>query len=227
VPRLAGQDSLLLATGMLGATVMPHAIWLHGALTQGRYERNTDEQRSALMRSQRIDVITAMTIAGLVNLAMLVIAAQVLSGSGTPVDTIEGAHAGFEEALGPVAALLFALALLASGLAATSVGTYSGQVVMEGFLRRQVPLLLRRLITVVPALVVLAIGVDPTRALVLSQVVLSFGVPFALIPLVLLTRQRALMGSLVNRPTTTVVASVVAALIIALNAVLVASVVSG
>jgi manganese transport protein len=158
---------------------------------------------------------------------MLVIAAQVLSGPGTPVDTIEGAHAGFEEALGPVAALLFALALLASGLAATSVGTYSGQVVMEGFLRRQIPLLLRRLITVVPALVVLAIGVDPTRALVLSQVVLSFGVPFALIPLVLLTRRPALMGRLVNRPVTTLVASVVAGLIIALNAVLVASVITG
>ncbi len=227
VPRLAGQDSLLLATGMLGATVMPHAIWLHGALTQGRYVRQTEEQRSVIMRSQRIDVVTAMTIAGLVNLAMLVIAAQVLSGPGTPVDTIEGAHAGFEEALGPVAALLFALALLASGLAATSVGTYSGQVVMEGFLRRQIPLLLRRLITVVPALVVLAIGVDPTRALVLSQVVLSFGVPFALIPLVLLTRRPALMGRLVNRPVTTLVASVVAGLIIALNAVLVASVITG
>jgi manganese transport protein len=227
VPRLAGEESLLLAAGMLGATVMPHAIWLHAALTQGRYIRRTPEQRSALLRSQRVDVVTAMTIAGLVNLAMLVIAAQVLSDGQEPVDTIEGAHAGLGDALGPAAALLFALALLASGLAATSVGTYSGQVVMEGFLRRRVPLLLRRLITVVPALVVLALGVDPTRALVLSQVVLSFGVPFALVPLVLLTRRPALMGQLANRPVTTLIASVVAALIIALNVVLIVSVVTG
>ncbi|CAA9349095.1 MAG: Manganese transport protein MntH [uncultured Nocardioidaceae bacterium] len=227
VPRLAGEESLLLAAGMLGATVMPHAIWLHGALTQGRYIRRTPEQRAALLRSQRVDVVTAMTIAGLVNLAMLVIAAQVLSDGPEPVDTIEGAHAGLGAALGPAAALLFALALLASGFAATSVGTYSGQVVMEGFLRRRVPLLLRRLITVVPALVVLALGVDPTRALVLSQVVLSFGVPFALVPLVLLTRQRTLMGQLANRPVTTAVASVVAGLIISLNVVLIASVVTG
>jgi manganese transport protein len=227
VPRLAGEESLLLAAGMLGATVMPHAIWLHAALTQGRYIRRTPEQRSALLRSQRVDVVTAMTIAGLVNLAMLVIAAQVLSDGPEPVDTIEGAHAGLGDALGPAAALLFALALLASGLAATSVGTYSGQVVMEGFLRRRVPLLLRRLITVVPALVVLALGVDPTRALVLSQVVLSFGVPFALVPLVLLTRRPALMGQLANRPVTTLIATVVAALIIALNVVLIVSVVTG
>ncbi len=225
VPRLAGQESLLLAVGMLGATVMPHAIWLHGALTQGRYVRHTEAQRFALLRSQRMDVVAAMTLAGLVNLAMLVVAAEVLSGPGPTVETIEGAHAGLRDALGPAAALLFALALLASGFAATSVGTYSGQVVMEGFLRRRVPLLLRRLITVVPALLVLAAGVDPTRALVLSQVVLSFGVPFALVPLVLLTRRRSVMGSLVNRPGTTALAAVVAALIIALNLVLVASVV--
>ncbi len=224
IPRFAGQESLLLAAGMLGATVMPHAIWLHGALTQGRYVRGTERQRRALVRSQRVDVVVAMTLAGLVNLAMLVIAAAVLFGPDRPVvDTIEGAHAGLGAALGPTAALLFALALLASGFAATSVGTYAGQVVMEGFLRRRVPLLLRRLITVVPALVVLGVGVEPTRALVLSQVVLSFGVPFALVPLVLLTRRRDVMGALVNRPVTTAAASVVAALIIALNVVLLGS----
>jgi manganese transport protein len=221
-----GIDSVLLATGMLGATVMPHVVYLHGALTQGRYVRDTDAQRLAVLRSQRVDVVVAMTLAGLVNLAMLVIAAQVLRG-GAAVDTIEGAHAGLEATLGPAAALFFALALLASGFAASSVGTYSGQVVMQGFLERRIPLLLRRLVTLLPALVVLAIGVDPTRALVLSQVVLSFGIPFALVPLVLLTRRRDVMGALVNYRTTTVVAAVVAVVIIALNVLLIALTILG
>ena len=220
VPRFDGADSLLLATGMLGATVMPHVIWVHGALTQGRYVRDTEEQRRALLRGQRVDVVSAMTLAGLVNLAMLVIAARVLSGGPEPVETIEGAHTGLAAALGPAAALGFALALLASGFAASSVGTYAGQVVLQGFLRRSIPLLLRRLVTLAPALVVLAVGVDPTRALVLSQVVLSFGIPFALVPLVLLTRRRDVMGGLVNRRGTTAAASAVAAVIICLNAVL-------
>ncbi len=227
VPRFDGSDSLLLATGMLGATVMPHVIYLHGALTQNRYVRRTEEQRVALLRSQRIDVTVAMGVAGLVNLAMLVVAAQVLSGSSTPVDTIEGAHAGLEAALGPTAALLFALALLASGFAASGVGTYSGQVVMQGFLQMRIPLLLRRLVTLVPALVVIAAGVDVTYALVLSQVVLSFGIPFALIPLVLLTRRRDVMGALVNRRGTTVVAAAVAVVICALNATLIVLTVGG
>ena len=220
VPAFDGADSLLLATGMLGATVMPHVIWVHGALTQGRYVRDTEEQRQALLHSQRVDVVLAMAIAGLVNLAMLVIAARVLTGGAEPVESIEAAHAGLGEALGAGAALCFALALLASGFAASSVGTYAGQVVMQGFLRRTIPLLVRRLVTLAPALVVLAVGMDPTRALVLSQVVLSFGIPFALVPLVLLTRRRDVMGGLVNRPVTTGAAAVVAALIIALNAVL-------
>ena len=136
-----------------------------------------------------------MTLAGVINLAMLVVAAQVLSDGPAPVDTIEGAHAGLETALGPTAALLFALALLASGFAASGVGTFSGQVVMQGFLRRRVPLVVRRLVTLAPALVVIGAGVDPTRALVISQVVLSFGIPFALIPLVLLTSRRRIMGA--------------------------------
>jgi len=227
VPEFDGTDSVLLAAGMLGATVMPHVIYLHGALTQNRYLRRTEAQRSALVRSQRVDVVTAMTIAGLVNLAMLVIAARVLPGGPEPVDTIEGAHAGLGDALGPTAALLFALALLASGFASSGVGTYSGQVIMQGFLRRRIPLLVRRLVTVVPALIVLALGVDPTRALILSQVVLSIGIPFALIPLVLLTRRRDVMGGLVNRRFTTVVAAAVAALISALNLALIVLTVAG
>jgi manganese transport protein len=217
IPGFAGTDSLLLATGILGATVMPHVIYLHSALTQRRAKEGDDRRR--LMAMQRVDVIIAMGVAGLINMSMLIIAASLFAGTG--IDSIEGAHAGFAELLGPGAALAFALALLASGFAASSVGTYAGQVVMQGFINRTIPLLLRRVITMAPALIVLGIGLDPSRSLVISQVVLSFGIPFALVPLVLLTRRRGIMGSLVNRPLTTVLASVVAALIIALNAFLV------
>ena len=217
VPGFAGTESVLLATGILGATVMPHVIYLHSALTQRRIPARDDEDRRRLLRFQRIDIFIAMGIAGVINMSMLVIAASLFSGAGTPVDTIEGAHAGFAELVGPNAALAFALALLASGFAASSVGTQAGQVVMQGFIDRTIPLALRRLITMAPALVVLALGLDPTRSLIISQVVLSFGIPFALVPLVLVTRRRDVMGALVNRRLTTVVASVVAALIIALN----------
>lgn len=220
-PRFAGTDSLLLATGMLGATVMPHMIYLHGALTQDRYVRDTSQQRQALLRSQKVDVVLAMSLAAVVNLLMLIVAARVLSGTAAPVDTIESAHARLGAVLGPVAALLFALALLASGLAASGVGTLSGQVVMQGFLRRRVPVVVRRLVTLVPALVVIAAGVDVTSALVVSQVILSFGIPFALVPLVLLTRRSDVMGALVNRRTTTAAAATVAAVIIGLNLTLV------
>jgi manganese transport protein len=221
VPRFAGTDTLLLATGMLGATIMPHVIYLHGALTQHRYVRSTEEQRRLLLRSQRLDVVLAMTVAGVVNLAMLVVAAQVLAPLPQRIDTIEGAHDGLATTLGPTAALLFALALLASGLAASGVGTLSGQVVMQGFLRRRIPIVLRRVVTLAPALAVIAWGVEPTRALVASQVVLSFGIPFALVPLVLLTRRRDVMGSLVNARLTTAVASVVAVVISGLNVTLI------
>jgi manganese transport protein len=217
IPGFAGTDSLLLATGILGATVMPHVIYLHSALTQRRAAEGDDRRR--LMSMQRIDVIIAMGVAGVINMSMLIIAASLFAGTG--IDSIEGAHAGFADLLGPGAALAFALALLASGFAASSVGTYAGQVVMQGFINRTIPLLLRRLITMAPALVVLGIGLDPSRSLVISQVVLSFGIPFALVPLVLLTRRRSIMGALVNRPLTTALASVIAALIIALNAFLV------
>ena len=221
VPRFDGSDSVLLAAGMLGATVMPHAIYLHGALTSERYQRGEEAERQALLRSQRLDVVLAMSIAGLMNLSLVVMAASALSGSEPPVDTIEGAHAGLGQALGPAAALFFALALLASGFAASSVGTLAGQVIMEGYLRVRIPLALRRLVALVPAVVVLALGVDPTRALVISQVVLSFGIPFALVPLVMFTRRADIMGTLVNRRVTTVAASVMATAIIALNAVLI------
>jgi manganese transport protein len=222
VPRFDGAESLVIAAGMLGATVMPHAIYLHGALTNRRYVADTGAQRVALLRSQRIDVVTAMTLAGLVNIAMLVIASRLFFGRHPAVDTIEKAHERLGGALGPTAALLFALALLASGLASSSVGTYSGQIIMQGFLRRHVPLAVRRLVTVSPALVVLALHVDTTQALVVSQVVLSFGIPFALVPLVALTRRADVMGGLVNRPVTTVTATLVAAVIIAMNAILIA-----
>ncbi len=218
VPGFAGTDSILLATGILGATVMPHVIYLHSALTQNRIPAHDDEERRLLLRFGRIDVTIAMGVAGLVNMSMLIVAAALFHGGGrSGVDTIEGAHAGFGDLVGPGAALAFALALLASGFASSSVGTYAGQVVMQGFIARSIPLLLRRLVTMAPALVVLAVGLDPTRSLVLSQVVLSFGIPFALVPLVLLTRRVDVMGALVNRRRTTVTASIVAALIVALN----------
>jgi manganese transport protein len=218
LPGFSGTDSILLATGILGATVMPHVIYLHSALTQNRIKARDDGERRRLLRFQRIDVTVAMGLAGVINLSMLIIAASLFHGSGlTNIDSIEGAHAGFAELAGGGAALAFALALLASGFASSSVGTYAGQVVMQGFIGRAIPLALRRLVTMAPALVVLALGLDPSRSLVISQVVLSFGIPFALVPLVLLTRRRDVMGALVNRRLTTMVAVVVASLIIALN----------
>jgi manganese transport protein len=218
IPGFAGTDSVLLATGILGATVMPHVIYLHSALTQKRIPANSDPERKRLLRFQRIDVTMAMGLAGLVNMSMLVIAASLFHNSGlVDIDTIEGAHEHFGVLAGGGAALAFAVALLASGLASSSVGTYAGQVVMQGFIARAIPLVLRRAITMTPALLVLAIGLDPSRSLVISQVVLSFGIPFALVPLVILTRRRDIMGALVNRPITTIAASIVAAMIIALN----------
>jgi manganese transport protein len=218
IPGFSGSDSVLLATGILGATVMPHVIYLHSALTQDRIRPRDNAEKQKLLRFQRIDVVIAMGIAGLVNMSMLIVAATLFHNSALAgVDTIEGAHAGFKQVVGPAAAIAFGLALLASGFASSSVGTYAGQVVMQGFINRRIPLLLRRLITMTPALVVLALGLDPTKSLVISQVVLSFGIPFALIPLVLLTSKREIMGELVNRKVTTVAAAVVAGMIVALN----------
>jgi manganese transport protein len=217
IPGFAGTDSILLATAILGATVMPHVIYLHSALTQNRIPVNDDADRRRLLRFQRIDVSLAMGIAGLVNMSMLVIAASLFHGNGLlGLDSIEEAHKQFGAMVGGGAALAFAGALLASGLASSSVGTYAGQVVMQGFIARTIPLALRRLVTMTPALIILALGLNPSRSLVISQVVLSFGIPFALVPLVLLTRRRDIMGALVNRKVTTIAAS----MIIALNAFL-------
>ncbi|MGY1664066.1 Nramp family divalent metal transporter [Geodermatophilus sp. SYSU D00705] len=216
VPRVDDAGSVLLAAGILGATVMPHAIYLHSALVTETSEATTTRQKRTALRAQRTDVTTAMGLAGLVNVAMLLVAAAVFAGSSLGANALEGVYAGF--GLQSTAALLFAVALLASGLASSSVGTYAGQVVMAGFLRRRIPLLLRRALTMAPALAVLALEVDPTRALVVSQVVLAFGIPFALVPLLLLTRRGDVMGEFVNRRRTTVVAVVVTGVILTLDA---------
>ncbi len=217
IPHFDGTDSVLLAVGILGATVMPHVVYLHSALTANRIPTKSTAEKRELLRFQRLDVVLAMAVAGFINLTMLVVAAQLFDPS---VDSIEGAHAGFAKLLGGGAALAFAVALLASGLSSSSVGTYAGQVVMQGFINRRIALFLRRAITMAPSLIVLAIGVDPSTTLVISQVVLSFGIPFALVPMVLLTRRADIMGPLVNRRATTALASLVAALIISLNAFL-------
>jgi manganese transport protein len=216
VPSFAGNESILIATGILGATVMPHVIYLHSALTQSRVPPRDEAERRQILRYERLDVLIAMGIAGLVNMSMLIVAASLFHGK-LNVDSIEGAHAGLDVTLGAGTAAVFGIALLASGLSSSSVGTYAGQVVMQGFIRRSIPLMLRRLVTMAPALVVLAVGLDPTKSLVVSQVVLSFGIPFALVPLLLLTRRRDVMGRLANAWITTAVAAAVAALIIALN----------
>jgi manganese transport protein len=218
VPTFAGSDSVMLAVGILGATVMPHVVYLHSALTSQRIKPHGTDERRELLRFQRLDVVLAMGLAGFINITMLVVAAALFHTSGrTGVDSIDGAHAGFSALLGGGAALAFAVALLASGLSSSSVGTFAGQVVMQGFINRQIPLFLRRAVTMAPSLIVLGIGLNPSSTLVVSQVVLSFGIPFALIPMVLLTRRADVMGALVNRRATTAVASAVAAMIVALN----------
>jgi manganese transport protein len=218
IPGFEGTDSVLLAVGILGATVMPHVVYLHSALTQNRVKAENDDERRELMRFQKLDVVIALTVAGVINMTMLVVAAGLFHTSGlTGVDSLEGAHAALGTLVGGGAALAFAVALLASGLSSSSVGTYAGQVVMQGFIDRRIPLFFRRAITMAPALVVLALGLDPTKTLVISQVVLSFGIPFALVPMILLTSRKRVMGALVNQRGTTILASVVAALIIGLN----------
>lgn len=221
VPQFAGTESVLLATGILGATVMPHVIYLHSALTQRRVVGRTEDERRRIFRFERIDVIIAMSIAGVINMSMLIMAAGVFHARGlTGVEDIDEVFHRLGDLVGANAQYAFGAALLASGLSSSSVGTLAGQVVMQGFVDRQIPLFLRRGLTMAPALVVLAIGVNPSRALVLSQVVLSFGIPFALIPLLQFCRSRDLMGGLVNHRATTVVATVVVALIVGLNAFL-------
>jgi manganese transport protein len=220
-PSFAGKESVLLAVGIIGATVMPHVIYLHSALTAGRLKAKNDDERRKLLRFQRYDVLIAMSIAGLVNMAMLAIAAKLFQHSG--ISTIEEAHAGLTRMVGGGAALMFAIALLASGVSSSSVGTYAGQVVMNGFVRIRIPLVLRRFITMVPSIILLGLGLNATRALVISQVLLSFGIPFALIPLVLLTRSRRVMGEHVNKLPITIASWVIAVLIVSLNVFLLAN----
>jgi manganese transport protein len=218
LPGLSGNGALYLAVGIVGATVMPHVIYLHSALTNGRMPCRNDHERGRVLRFERLDVIIALGLAGVVNMAMLAVAAKLfhtpaLSG----LSTLQDAHAQFGHLVGGAAALAFAVALLASGASSSSVGTYAGQVVMGGFINVRIPLLLRRGITMIPALAVLAVGMNPTNALVLSQVVLSFGIPLALVPLVMLTGRRDVMGVHVNRRLTSTIAWTCAVVISGLN----------
>ena len=237
VPRFEGTESVLLAASILGATIMPHAIYAHSSLARDRFGATTVHAGDEAVRTEtsrirrlltatRWDVSIAMVIAGSVNLCILLLAAANLAGvDGT--DSLEGAHAALAAGLGPVVATFFAVGLLASGLASTSVGAYAGAEIMHGLLHVRIPLLARRLVTLIPALVILGVGFDPTLALVLSQVVLSFGIPFALIPLVVLTAQRRTLGAWVNRAWTTVAGVVASVLLIALNGALLWLVLTG
>jgi manganese transport protein len=227
VPHFDGTESILLGAGILGATVMPHVIYLHSALTQRRVVGATDAEQKKIFNFEKWDVIIAMGLAGVVNIAMLTLAAAALHAHNIIVPDLDTAFRALGHTLDHGADIFFGLGLLASGLSSSSVGTLAGQIVMQGFIRRQIPLFLRRTITMLPALAVIAIGFDPSRALVLSQVVLSFGIPFALVPLLLFCRDRGLMGTLVNRPTTTVVATLVVGVIVSLNAFLIFLLVSG
>jgi manganese transport protein len=218
LPGFAGTESILLATGIIGATVMPHVVYLHSALTQRRIVGRDGAERKRILGFEKVDVVIALSLAGLVNLSMMIVAAALFHTSGlTGVDTIDGAYEGLQTLVSDRAAAVFGIALLASGFASSSVGTMAGQVVMQGFIERQIPLFLRRAITLAPALLVLAIGLDPTDALVGSQVVLSFGIPFALVPLLVIAANREVMKDLANPAWLTAIAGVLAALIIALN----------
>jgi manganese transport protein len=218
IPQFAGAESVLLATGILGATVMPHAIFLHSALMQDRIVVKDPAQLRRLFRFEIIDVLVAMGLASLINAAMLIMAASTFFHRGlSHIGTIQEAYQTLQPLLGSASSAVFAISLLAAGLSSASVGTMAGQVMMQGFVHRHIPPWLRRLVTMGPSLIVIIIGLDPTRTLVISQVVLSFGLPFAVIPLVMFTRRRDVMGVLVNRRVTTILASLIAGLIIVLN----------
>lgn len=218
VPQFSGAESVLLASGILGATVMPHAIFLHSALTQGRIVVRDKARLQSLYRFEIVDVVIAMGIASFVNAAMLIMAAATFYKTGlTHVATLEEAHRTLEPLLGSSAKWIFGLSLLVSGLSSSTVGTSAGQVIMQGFLKRHIPVWIRRLVTMAPAMIVIWMGLDPTRTLVISQVVLSFGLPFAIIPLVMFTRRADIMGEMVNRRITTIAAGLIAAIIVVLN----------
>lgn len=218
VPRFENREGVLLAAGILGATVMPHVIFLHSALTQGRIVAKEPAKLKRLLWYEVADVVIAMSIAGAVNASMLIMAASTFHVQGfAEVGTIEEAYRTLSPILGQAAGDIFAISLVAAGLSSSAVGTMSGQVVMQGFIHFSIPLWIRRLVTVLPSLVVLSVGLDPTKSLVISQVVLSFGLPFAVIPLIFFTANRKIMGGLVNRNHTTILAALAAALILALN----------
>ncbi len=228
VPSFSGTESVLIATGILGATVMPHVIFLHSALMQGRIVVKDSVQRKKLFRFEVIDIGIAMGLAGLINAAMLIMAASTFFNNGlTHIGTIEEAHRTLEPLLGSAASWVFGISLLASGLSSSSVGTMAGQVIMGGFLHRQIPTWVRRLVTVIPPMLIILMGLDPTRTLVISQVVLSFGLPFAIVPLVMFTARKDIMGDLVNRRSTTIIAGLIATLILALNIFLLAQIFTG
>jgi manganese transport protein len=227
-PALGGTEAALLAVGILGATVMPHVIFLHSSLTQRRIVTENDAQARRLFRFNLLDVVIAMTIAGLVNAAMLIMAASTFWVHGlTKIATIEEAHRTLVPLLGRASGIVFAISLLASGLSSSAVGTMAGQIIMQGFIHRQVSVWLRRLVTMIPAIAVVAIGLDPTRTLVISQVLLSFGLPFALVPLALFTQRRDLMGTLTNAKLTTAITWIVTGLIVVLNLYLIYQAISG
>ncbi|MBU0910671.1 MAG: Nramp family divalent metal transporter, partial [Proteobacteria bacterium] len=218
VPQFSGAESVILASGILGATVMPHAIFLHSALTQGRIVVRDSVRLRKLYRYEIADVFIAMGIASFVNAAMLIMAAATFYKTGlTHIATIEEAYRTLEPLLGTGAKWFFGLSLLVAGLSSSTVGTSAGQVIMQGFLKRHIPVWIRRMVTMAPSILVIGAGLDPTRTLVMSQVVLSFGLPFAIVPLVMFTRRSDIMGELVNRAATTVLSAIIAAIIIALN----------
>ncbi|HEX9018441.1 MAG TPA: Nramp family divalent metal transporter [Anaerolineaceae bacterium] len=222
VPIFQGPESIVLAAGILGATVMPHAIYLHSALTQGRIVVKDPRLQKRLFRFEIYDVLIAMGMASLINSAMLIMAASTFHSAGLKdVGSIELAYKTLEPLLGRASSWIFGISLLASGLSSASVGTMAGQVIMQGFLHREIPVWIRRLVTMVPSMIVIFAGLDPTSTLVFSQVLLSFGLPFAVIPLVIFTSRRSMMGELVNRRITNMIAWGIAALIVVLNLYLV------
>ncbi|MBM7700343.1 Nramp family divalent metal transporter [Kurthia huakuii] len=217
VPGFAGVDSLLLATGILGATVMPHAIYLHSSLTQHRVKAETPAMKKRVFRFEFIDIVIAMVVAGAINMAMLIIAAAVFHTRGLHIEDLDVAYNSFHELLGPTAAISFGLGLLIAGLASSSVGTLAGDVVMQGFIQKKIRLYVRRTITMIPPLAIIIFGINATKALVWSQVILSFGIAFALIPLVLFTSNKRIMGELVNHKLTTMLGWAISALVVSLN----------
>lgn len=216
-PKFQGVDSILLAAGILGATVMPHAIYLHSSLTQNRIVGRNDREKKRIYKMELFDIVIAMAIAGAVNLAMVVISAALFFKNGLYVEDLEVAFHQFGQLVGPFSSILFGLSLLIAGLASASVGTMAGDVVMQGFINKRINLYLRRAITTIPPLLIIWSGVDATKALIMSQVVLSFGIAFALIPLIIFTNNKKIMGELANHPFTKVVAWIIAGIVVSLN----------